>query len=92
MRSPVYPGIIVTRRAKRIKRVRVSDAAASDPLLEHRAVEIHQQAQPVAAEPEVGHQLRFVDRGYLIDCFDFKDKAVVHDNIHLVQQSSSKPL
>jgi len=63
---------------------RQSDTTPANAILQQGAVEIHEQAQGVATEPEVGHQLGFVDRRDLGNGLHFDDQAVFHDDIHLV--------
>jgi hypothetical protein len=91
LRSSRFWGGIVTRRAEGIKWAAGSDHAAHDPVLQQDAVEIHQESQPVAAEPEIGHQLGLVNWGDLVDRLDLDNKAVVDDEVHLIATVQFEP-
>ena len=61
--------------------VGVLQHASFDPIGQRDRVEIDQQANPTIRESKVGQQLGLVGRQHPLDCFEFEDHRIVHDDV-----------
>ena len=59
---------------------------AAQPILQHRRIEVHQQTKPDTTQPEIGQQLRLMQREQLFDSLQFQNKLTTDHHIHPVSR------
>jgi hypothetical protein len=57
---------------------------AAHAVFQAKGIEVQKQAAAVAAQPEIGENLGFVDRAEGFDGFDFYDHGFVYDEVGAV--------